>query len=358
MTQDTDKNILSTNFIKKMKKKLSIILAGFAMLVACNKNGDDVVKTIPADAQLILNIAGITAPAKAEISVYQTTEEKKISVLNLAVYRPDPNKGYVYEWSKSFPEAGSNYIISGLIAGDKTVVALANADIPSFPETLDGFLALKSNLKENAADKLVMTGSVTCKAGTEPEAATLSLNRIAAKFLVDGDIKTDWIDGGNHEFDIQTIYLANVTTEANYLYVGDEPSLNLRKDMEYTSDGGYKTLTVAEKVSWTPGQKFNGGVVFFGYPNASNKKVTVGEEQRGDTRTAVLIKATYDGKTCWYPLKIDQEIKNNTLYRIGDITITCEGVPNPWNDFNRIMVKYSIEVVDWTYNNIYPEFEF
>ena len=341
-----------------MMKKISIFLAGLAMLVACNKNDVEIVKTIPADAQIILNIAGITAVSKAEISEYQTSEEKKISVLNLAVYKSDPDKGYVYEWSKKFDKTQSSYVITGLTAGDKTVVALANADISSFPETLDGFLALRSNLKENSADKLVMTGSVTCKAGTAPEAATLSLNRIAAKFLVDGDIKTDWIDGGNHAFDVQAIYLANVTTEASYLYMGNEPSLNLRKDTEYTTDSGYKTLTVAEKVNWIPGQKFNGGVAFFGYPNASNKKVTVGGQQRGDTRTAVLIKATYDGNTCWYPLKIDQEIKYNTIYHIGGITITCEGVPNPWDDFNRIMVKFNIEVVDWTYNNIYPEFEF
>lgn len=338
-------------------KKISIILAGLAMMTACNKSGGDIVRTAAADSQIILNIAGVAEQTKAGTEL-QTTDEKTISVLNIAVYKSDPDRGYVFEWSKKYTEARANYIITGLTAGDKTVVALANASIASFPETLDGFKALKSDLKENASDNLVMTGSVACKASANPESATLSLNRIAAKFVVDGAIKTDWIDGEDHVFNIQAIYLANVTTAASYVYAGDEPSLNLRKDMEYTADSEYKALTVAEKATWTPGEKFNGGAVFFGYPNASNRKISVGEEQRGDTRTAVLIKATYDGNVCWYPLRIDQEIKNNTIYRIGDITVTCEGTPNPWDDFNRILTTFSIEVIDWTFNEVGSQFEF
>lgn len=61
----------------------------------------------------------------------------------------------------------------------------------------------------------------------------------------------------------------------------------------------------------------------------------------------VIIKAKFNNRVCYYPMVIDQPIKSNHMYNFGNIVITCEGSPNPWTDFEKVKINYSIEITDW-----------
>jgi len=333
-----------------MKKYIYFAFAGIVALCAsCNKelNNNIDVPSANGNASLVVDIQGLPmatkAATKAGETEYQTNDEKKVSQVDIAIY----DASGVLEWSKHYNEARtSRQTITGLTVGQKTIGVIANLTVETIPTTLANFKALASDLKDNGRSNLVMTGIAEGMASTNPEPATLKLARIAAKFSVDGNITTEWEGDAPQAFDITDIYLANVATASNVIYAPASPSLNLRSSVEVTSDVTYKDLTVASKQSWSSGSPFNGGVSFYGYPNNDS------------ARTAIMIKALYENKVCYYPLVINQEIKNNTLYKIGNIKITCEGVENPWDDFTKVKILFDIEVVDWDYNEIYPEFTF
>ena len=329
-----------------MKKILYFTLAGLMMVLgttSCNKNLEGVEQNeLAKNASVIVDIQGLPmAVTKAD---YQTDNEKKVSQVDIAIY----NASGVLEWSKHYNEARtSRQTITGLTVGKKTVAVAANLTIETIPTTLAAFKAYATDLKDNGRSNLVMFGSAEGMASSNPEAIELKLARVAAKFNLEGKIKTAWEGDAPASFDITDIYVANAAAASDFSYSGTAgPAINLRSTVDLTTDPVYKDLTVATKTTWASGDAFNGGVNFYAYPNADA------------ARTCIMIKALYEEKVCYYPLVINQEIKNNTMYKIGDITITCEGCENPWDDFTKVKILFDIEVVDWDYNEVYPEFTF
>lgn len=327
-----------------MKKAIYLALAGMLVLCAsCSKESiDEVLSAGNGDATLVIDIKGLPL-SNVKAAAYQTDDEKKISQIDIAIY----DASGALEWSKHYTEARtSRQVVTGLVAGKKSVGVIANLTVGTMPATLDGFKAVSTDLKDNSRTNLVMSAIVEGTASTNPEAVKVSLARVAAKFTIDGKITTEWEGDAPQSFDITDVYLANVSVASNVVYATSAPSVNLRTSTTVTSDAVYKNLTVAQKQTWTSGSPFNGGVSFYGYPN------------KDASRTCLMLKALYEGRVCYYPLVIDKEIKNNTLYRIGDIKITCEGVKNPQDVFTKIKILFDIDVADWDYNDLYPEFTF
>ena len=324
----------------------ALMLGAVAFLApACNQEngplGDDLL-----GAQLYVDIQGLPMGTKADGDVeYQTEQEKKVSQLDVAIYDADGN----LEWNKHYDESSAvgRKIISGLSEGQKTIAVAANIAF-TVPQTIAEFKAIATALNDNAVDNFVMTGTGEGIASTNPEPVVVRLERVAAKFLLDGTITTEWESDPPTSFDIETIYLANVAVNSNFDDDGSAgPEINLRSTTELTTDELYANFTVAQKSRWSSGEKFNGeNTRFYGYPNST------------DTRTAILIKAKYDGRDTYYPLVIDQAINNNTLYHIGNIKITTEGMENPWDEWVKVKIIFDIQVVDWDYWDIYPEYTF
>lgn len=326
-----------------MKKVFLIAIAGALVLCAsCNKEPQ---ASASREGEVVVDIEGLPiVMTKAGETEYQTDNEKKISQIDIAVY----DASGVLEWHKHYTDnrTSRRQTITGLTVGKKTIAVVANYTF-EMPATLTALQTLASDLKDNSRSNFVMSGFADAVASANPEPVSLKLQRVCAKFLVDGVIRTEWDGDAPLSFDITDIYLANAATASTFTYNGTAgPSINLRTSVELTDDTVYRDLTVAPKMSWTPGSQYNNGLSFYAYPNSDG------------ARTCVMIKAMYEDEVTYYPLVIPQEIRNNTLCRIGDITITCQGVDNPWEDFTKVKVVFDIEVVDWDYNEIYPEFEF
>lgn len=290
---------------------------------------------LKSDATLVIDVQGLP------MNITKTKAERGITLLDIAVY----NDSGALEWSSHLDNpTNARQTATGLEAGRKIVCAVAGLAVGEMPRTFDEFITLASGLRDNG-EEFVMVGSDAGEASSRPEPVMVNLSRLAAKVSLEGFIVTDWTEKAPESFDITDIYLANVSAESNLAFASSEPSVNLRSSVDLTGDSVLRALTTAPMEDWTGGEPFNGGVSFYCYPNASK------------TRTCVILKALYDGRVCYYPLVIDREIKNNTWYRIGDITITCEGVENPWDDFTSIKTSFEISISDWDYNE-YPEISF
>ena len=291
---------------------------------------------------LVVNLKAHQSDTRADAE-YQSEIEKQLSRVSIAIYDSSGN----LEWSKHYEDnRSSRQVITGLSEGKKTIAVVTNKTLET-PATLDGFKSSVTGLDDNTRTNFVMTGMSEAVASSDPDPVDVRLARTVAKFTVKGNITTQWEGDAPESFDITGIYLANVTVTSNFVHGGEvAPTLNLRTSRELTGDAAYRELTVASKLEWTAGGPFNGGVSFYGMPNST------------PTRTAVMIKALYEGRECWYPLVIDREIKNNTLYEIGDVEITCEGTADPSEPFTKIKITFSLKVTDWDYQEVYPEFTF
>lgn len=321
-----------------------IVLGIIAVLTSCREEpcqkcleeqAHAMANGLKSASTLVIDVQGLP------LSVTKTEAERGISLLDLAVY----DDSGALEWSSHLDNpTNARQTATGLEAGKKTVCAVANLSAGCLPQTLEEFESFASVLGDNGGN-FVMTGSTMGEASSKPEPVALNLSRLAAKISLEGMIVTDWTDKSPVTFDITDVYLANVSAESDFSFSPGEPSVNLRSDIKLVADSLLQSLTVASKESWTSGEFFNGGVNFYCYPNAS------------EIRTCVMIKALYDGRVCYYPLVMDREIKNNTWYRIGNVTITCEGVENPWDDFTRVKTFFEISISDWDYKE-YPEISF
>lgn len=321
-----------------------IVLGIIAVMASCRK--EPCQKCLDAQARAEANEVEAIATLVVDVqglplNVTRSEADRGISLLDIAVY---DDSGYL-EWSSHLDNpTNARQTATGLQAGTKTVCAVAGLAVEEMPRTLEGFRALASGLRDNGVG-FVMAGSEAGEASSRPEPVTVKLSRLAAKVSLEGSIVTDWAETPPSTFDIMDVYLADVSEESTLAFAPSEPSVNLRSSVELTGDSVLRALTWASVENWTDGEPLTGVVSFYCYPNVS------------ETHTCVMIKALYDGRVCYYPLVIDREIKSNTWYRIGDVTITCEGVENPWDDFTKVKASFEISISDWDYNE-YPEISF
>ena len=338
-----------------MKKTFVFALAGIVLCCAsCNKEISPVAQeTVKSgDASVIVNIKGALG-TKAD--VYQSEDESKVASLYVGVYDAEGKLEKKMSYTTDAQaRIGTNIVYTGLAEGEKTICVCANIDDFVMPELLNstetvvGFNGTKVNLAQNSRTNFVMAGKVKANANDSPTAVEVPLQRVVAKFVVDGNISVDWVGDAPASFDITDIYVANASIDSDFSFGGTVGNfINVRTSTDLTNVSEYRNLTVASKTSWTVGKPFNAtGAFLYAMPNSTS------------TRTAIIIKAKYEGRVCYYPLKIDTAIKNNTLYHIGDITITCEGNETPEPDFDKVLVNFSVKVQDWTFNDIIPSYEF
>lgn len=272
------------------------------------------------------------------LSKAQSNSESNVSRLQAGIYDIDGR----LEWEQTYENAFSvAKTISGLEAGEKTVVAVANKEIV-MPERLEDFFRIPTSLAENRRGAFVMVGKTGVIADTKPGSATVRLERIAAKISFRSSIILNWNCTPPSDFRIEAVYVANAGAESDLSASGDAaPSINLRHETQQTSDEALRDLTYAEFSSWKgSGDIFNNGVDFYVYPNDTQ------------TRTTLIIRTSFNGHTSYYPLVIDRPIERNTQYRCGTITLTCDGMPSPSDEFSSVKVSYIYESEDWSEQNI------
>lgn len=319
-----------------MKKILILVACVATLFTACQKQGTECVSFNDEGASVIFDIVGMptTTFSKAGDSEVQTADEKKVSILHIGVYDAEGKLEKFKDYTDDRTQ--KRQVITGLTEGKKTIVAIANLQ-DALPQTYAELEETVFDLASNTPSNLIMCGTVDEEAKKDPQAEILKLNRVCAKFEVLGTISTAWEGDEPTSFSITDIYIANASIKSNIAFSGSlNEYVNPRTSTTLVEKKAYTDLLVSHSDSWQPGDAFNNGVCFYSFPNSSTT-----------TRTAIIIKGKYEGKDTYYPIPIDENIVKNTLYRVGDITITCQGVDNPWDVFTKIKLLYNIEIVDW-----------
>lgn len=311
-------------------KRLAIIFFFGILLASCQKESP-VVSAGSGKGSVILSLDTYTF--SADTKSVASEAEKKINNLYIVIY---DNKGKL-EWSAEYQDFKTSRTIVGLEEGMKTVWIVANKKIV-VPGTLAQMKAVSTTLRENNRKSFVMVGSADVMASTTPVDTKIDIRKVCAKVTLREAIETRWGNIAPGDFNIEKIYLANLDTLSNFSF---EPSgvvdVNLRTTVETTDDSDIRSLTVIENdKSWVSGGLFNKGVDFYLYPN-----------NNPDKPTALLIKASYDGRTCYYPIVFDKGIKSGTSYWIGLIEITCEGVATPEEAFSKIKACIGFNPSPW-----------
>ena len=348
-------------------KKILFSIAGAALLFAsCREQVSVEPLSLPADSGVIVNVQGVNLlKGNAEV---QTDAEKNVTSLDIVIY----DESGTYEAGKSFTDnpaskIGVDQVITGLTEGPKTICVAVNAALETYPGTIGAFYTAVSNLADNSVDNgFVMTGSVPTAAAATPTRVVVPVKRIAAKFVVDGNITVDLIEEDVKDFTVSKIYIANAATASNFAFgagtykVANPAYVNIiDKPTEFVKVDALRKFTVCEDPEWTSGKPY-AGASFYVYPNVLTEQKDLSDYYK---LTTVVIEASYkdaagQSQLCYYPIRLAQSIDANTVYRIGDIKITCIGVDNPIKDFNKIFVSFNVSVEDWTTYEVYNTYEF
>lgn len=310
-----------------MKTEIHLLLV-ISCICACTKSPEQTAGE-SGGAAVIFDI-GLSADDGTKA---QTSAETAIYRLQTGLY----NDAGELEWENTYDYAFTTVkTVTGLVEGDKTIVAVANKAI-TMPATLEEFFDMDVALDENRRDSFVMSGSEKARATVSPGLTTVRLVRAVTKISVRSAISAVWNDGKEHSFCPERIYLSNVATRTNLRGDAFDEFVNLREEPCQTEDAVIRDFTVSEKDYWVSGGVFNHGVDFYVCPNASEER-----------KTTLIIQASYDGRTCYYPLVVADTLRCNTMYRCGAIVISCEGMPEPDDEFSSIRVRYGYSSEDWS----------
>lgn len=352
-------SINNLNF-KTMKKTLAILAAALS-IAACNKELNKVAdealpspeSKVPVDIQ-IMNLATRSETVNPEeninsvsIVVYRVNDDVK-TYESFYEFRPEDNGGTIYiDPSK---EADSYYI-----------AAYANADGLT-PGTYDRDWALFS--KESMGN-FQMFGyfSDTKNNVIDGGKATIKLYRQCSKVTVE-KVSLDWMNAANvHKtFKIRSMFLMDVPGLFANIHT---PDFNINdKALWFNANGkdpdnGKDALlySAANDVTVTETSPYETSHILYGYISGLTKADNA--VNWNPTGTSLVIEADFDGKTCYYAVRInrkDETVIRNKHFVFKDITITKPGADKPSGalvEEESISVTLSIEPWDSvTYDNV------
>lgn len=320
----------------KTKRIIAAATAAAAILAACTKT-ENAVKSadgIRGTAELSVSIPALTA-TKASGSVSES-EENALRSVQVFVFTESGN----LETCKT---ATSGQLDLSCTKGSKTVAALVNAAEVSDITTLAELRGKTTLLTGNSAGSFIMYGQKTVQVNAASVAVALEVQRFAAKVVINKITnRMSLAQYQSAPIEVTGIYLINVAGDA--AISGDAaPTLWLNKAKnEAGADCLYREKPSALKVAYNSSD--SDGHYFYCYPNP-----TVQDDARdawSPRHTRLVVEAVIGGRTCYYPITLPA-VNGNTIYTIGELTITRIGTDTP--DVETVMggASFTISVAPW-----------
>lgn len=325
-----------------MKTKIFIAAAAAAaVLVGCNKNQDTVtVRDASSEtAELSVSIP-LEGQTKASGTVSEVAENTLASV-QVFVFTDSGNL-------EAYKSATSGQLDLSCTKGNKTVAALVNAPAVSDITTLAELRAKTTALADNAAKSFVMYGQKAVPVNAASVSVTLEVQRFAAKVVIQKITnKMALSQYQSSPVAITGIYLINVAGNATLAGSGN-PSLWLnRQKNEAAADCLYYEKPSALNVAYNSSEST--GHYFYCYPNPTASDSA--DEAWSPRHTRLVVEANVGGKKCYYPITLPV-VNANTVYTIGELTITRLGTDAP--DVETVMgsASFTITVAPWKTENV------
>lgn len=362
-----------------MKKLFSFVffVAAMAGAMSCNKNyvaGPEGADQYNGRLTVRIGTVNETRAEKASVKDFQ------INSLQLFVF--DSNnllETDVYKGDLSAEK--STELTVNTKTGAKTVYALINNSRLSLPQgvtTLSQYEAMLTDLGENTAENLVMSGKNTVDVvdynnmGTpgSTQEVDIFVKRLAAEILLEGvtvDFSSNSLSGA--DFSIEKIYLKNVVGKSPIGMQAITPTADLKSVYPVAltdfSEGNWYNKMKEESgapacISDTfslpcdvAGDKETVDRALFTFPNSTEQDSHNEEWDARHTRLVIKAHVTKSSisidKDTYYVLDLPV-LKANTIYKIQNINITMLGKDDDNSDVDSGIgkVEFSITADDWT----------
>lgn len=326
--------------------KIRTILTGFAImsLAACNNEIDVPVHSEWEDMHSIK----VSLPESRTKVSEKNNPGVPDAVNSLQVFLFDEN-GKLED--SDMQEASS--IVLSCKSGSKKVVALVNAPELSGITSYDQLTATASLLSDNSIDSMVMEGEKEVDI-TTTTSITVPVSRLAAKVVLRQVINSfQLLTHQSMTFSVTGVYLINIAGEKTYL-TDCSPSLWHNKRMldldedpapDFTYEQLSSPVTIPYSGTWTADK------YFYCYPNHTSTDSS--DESWSARYTRLVIEATLDGETMYYPISLS-EVDQNTAYEIS-LKITRPGSTSPDIPVSGLAAEFDVDVQDWVTRDLVQE---
>ncbi len=315
--------------------------AATAALAGCIRNLETVTArdNSAETAELNVNIP-VDGLTKASGTVSETDENTLASV-QVFVFTDAGNL-------EAYKSAASGTLDISCTRGDKIVAALVNAPAAGDVTKLTELRARTTALADNAAKSFVMYGQKEVQVNAASVSVTLEVQRFAAKVVIQKITNRMTLPQyQSAPVEITGIYLINVAGNASLAGSG-VPSLWLnKKQNEVTAEGLYYEKPSSPDIAYNSSE--SAGHYFYCYPNPTVADNTDGTWSPRHTR--LVVEANVGGNRCYYPITLPV-VSANTVYTIGELTITRLGTDTP--DVETVMggASFTISVAPWNLENV------
>lgn len=317
-----------------MKKKLYLFAALAALsLLACSRL-ETPSKAKPEGELVELTVS---VPGASLTKASSDAGEAAVGKLQVFVFRSDG----ALEATSS---ANASSVTMSTTTGSKTVAALVNAPSVSVT-TLSGLEAEVSDLSDNGLGAFVMYGSEE-KEITGDASVNVTVTRLVAKIQIQKITNAiTQSEYASKTMTIDEIFVLNAAGDALYTRASYVPTKWYNfKDPE--TSGACDALlretltgkTLANSASLTENH------TFYCYANPTATDTT--EDNTSARFTRLVVKASVDGKTSYYPMSI-ADIEANHKYIITELTITRLGSDDPDTPITTEDATFTVTVADW-----------
>lgn len=351
-----------------MKKTFLLFATSLVAIVSCDRSNilpddtpqEDTQETIKTEENTLtpihLNIAGQETKALAASS-----DEKTINTLQVLVYTKNSAGTESYDSYYTFGGDSDDYVI--YIDPDRTDISeyrfAAYVNQPAMnDETYTQDWALFSNESETNF-QMYGENTYTVSKLKETYSANITVSRQCSRVEVQ-EIAVDWTNSVNSRksFKLKSMYLMDVQGVFKNHYdlpesVSKDDDLWCNKNGYDQSDPNDLIYDKIDDVSVTEGASYTTDHYFYGY---ISDLVTYNENETwapGGTR--LVIEAEFDGKTCYYAIRLNglngTEIQTNIRNKefiFKKITITKPGSEHPYSQLaEENAVTVAVTVQDW-----------
>lgn len=230
-------------------------------------------------------------------------------------------------------------------AGHYTVWALVNCKEAEFA-TLAELKAASVALADQSGSSLSMGGSKAVDlAGST--GVTVDVYRYAARVVIKKITKAFGIEANQaKEFKIKSIFLENVQGANNMELSGFQGgSGTWYNKMKYEASNSLPFLYDAVDV--TVSGSYSQTHTFYGFPNDVEVSADHNAGNWSPRLTRLVIEATLDGQTMYYPISMNLGFERNKSYEIEELIITKTGSNDPDTPVTSVDIPFSITVNDW-----------
>lgn len=312
-----------------MKRKLYFAAIAAAALTACNEQ-----LSVLSDENAGKVELGVTLPA-GMTKVTDVSNEDAVNDLQVFVFNESGNL-------EAYGRDQNSSLTLKCLPGSKNVVALVNAPLMSSIASYQELKGKKSALTDNKVGSLVMEGEKAIDLDVSSN-VTIPVKRIVAKVKLSKIVNALQLDYHKKmTFAITSVYLINVAGEK--VYLGEPVPEVWYNEMEYMSSAPEFLWQNLGGTVIASGQTYSTPHYFYCYPNHTANDVNGGTSWT-PRYTRLVVEATLDGKTCYYPVSLEK-VDQNTTYDIS-LTVNRPGSDSPDKPVDSQDAKFSIEVVEW-----------